>query len=104
GETTIWQLRKRPRRRPRKRAERNPPRRDSSFTQGTTTSTFKWRTSSKAARPTLKERRMLIGAPFLLFWALLLTLREKHLSIILLHKVAELSFEEIAENLTHARE
>ena len=54
GETTIWQLRRRPRRRPRKRAERNPPRRDSSFTQGTTTTTFKWRTSSKAVRPTLK--------------------------------------------------
>src|SRR5712692_8379617 len=50
----LWQLRRRPRRRPRKKAARSPPRRDSSFTQGTTTTTFKWRTSSKAVRPTLK--------------------------------------------------
>ena len=35
---------------PRKKRPRNPLRRDSSFTQETTTTTFKWRTSSEALK------------------------------------------------------
>jgi hypothetical protein len=46
GETTIWQLRRRPLRK-KLAAKRKQLRRDSSFKQETTT-TFKWRTSIEA--------------------------------------------------------
>jgi hypothetical protein len=49
-------------------ARKKPPRRDSSFTQETTSTTFKWRTSYEALKALGKRNGECYAPPFLLFF------------------------------------